>query len=110
MLTHAGLEGLLASIPAAVVMTVKESVGANVQATLRGAIDKGEKAVGEVVNHTAGRLQMSKPVIVGAVIIGAALLHGAWRGKRKHEEHSFREEEDARRVERELRGWASNRA
>lgn len=99
MLTHAGLEGLLASIPAVVLMTVRETVGASLQTTVRGAIAKGEKAAGEAVSEAAGRFKMNTPVVIGAVIIGAAVLHGAWRGKRKHEERSFAEAEEERRAD-----------
>jgi hypothetical protein len=106
MLTRAGLEGLLASIPTVVLMTVKETVGASLQSTLRGAIAKGEKVAGEAVSQAAGKFKMSTPVVVGAVIIGAAVLHGAWRGKRKHEERSFAEAEEERRAQREEAGYA----
>jgi hypothetical protein len=99
MLTRAGLEGLLASIPAIVLMTVKETVGASLQSTVRGAIAKGEKAAGEVVSEVAGKFKMSTPVVVAAVIVGGAVLHGAWRGKRQHEERSFAEAEEERRTQ-----------
>jgi hypothetical protein len=106
MLTHASLEGLLASIPAMVMMSVKETLGASLQSTVRGAIAKGEKVAGEAVNEAAGSIKagkftISKPVIAAAVVlVGAAVVHGAWRGKRKHEERSFAEVEEERRAQR----------
>jgi hypothetical protein len=101
MATHAGIEGLLASIPAALMASMRHTVGENVQQTLRSVMDKGEKAAQQAVSEAAnGRFKMSAPVVVGAVIVGAALVHGALRGKRKHEERSFRDAEDERRAQR----------
>lgn len=105
MLTHAGLEGLLASIPTVVVITVRDSLVTGLQSSVHRTLAKGEKAAGEAVNEAAGhinlgRFSMNAPVTVAAVIIGAALVHGAWRGKRKHEERSFAQAEEERRAQR----------
>lgn len=101
MLTHAGIEALIASIPAALVLTIKETVGDSLQKTVRGAIAKGEQAAGEAVNAAAGKWKITAPVAVGAVLIVGAIAHGLWRGKRKHDERSFQEAEEERRAQRD---------
>lgn len=102
MLTHAGMEALLASIPATIVMTVRDTVSTSVQHTLRSAIAKGEHTAGEAVSEAAGRFRVTTPVVIGAVIVGTALLHGLWRGKRKHDESRFQEAEERRRAEAQV--------
>lgn len=102
MLSHATLEGLLASISAAIVMSVKQTVSNGLNKTLETVMTEGKKVAGDTVQDIGkGKLKMTAPVIVGAVIIGAAVIHGAWRGKRKHEQRSFVEAEDERRADRE---------
>lgn len=101
MLAQAGIEALIASIPAALVMAVKETVGDSLQKTVRSAIAKGEEAATEAVNAAAGRWKISGPIAVGAVLVVGAVAHGLWRGKRKHEERSFAEAEEERRAQRD---------
>lgn len=47
MLTHAGLEGLLASIPTVVVMTVRDSLVTGLQASVHSTLAKGGEVAGE---------------------------------------------------------------
>jgi hypothetical protein len=62
------------------------------------AVKKGEKVASETVGKAAGKFKINAPVVVAAIVIGAAGVHGAWRGKRRHEERSFVEAEDERRA------------
>ena len=99
MFTHAGVEALLAGIPTALLMTLKDTAQAQVSRTVRGAFERAEGAAGEAVQRVAGKFQVSAPVVVGAVIITAAVVHGALRGKRAYEQRSFAEQEEERRSE-----------
>lgn len=106
MLTHAGLEALLASVPTVIMLSVREALTDGVRRTLHGAIAKGEHAAGEAVSQAAGKLSVSAPIVVAAVVIGAAVLHGAWRGKRHYEARSFAEAEEERRAQGEAPAFA----
>ena len=69
--------------------------------TLHSAFNKGEKAASDALHGAnSGKLRISEPMVVAALVIGAAALHGAWRGKRHHEERSFTQQEDDRRAAR----------
>ena len=97
VLTRAGLEGLLASIPTAVMLTVKETVATNLRSTLSSVVAKGENAASQAMTNGIAKFKINAPIVVAALIIGGAVVHGAWVGKRKHEARSFAEREEARR-------------
>lgn len=100
MFARAGIEALLAGIPTAIMLTLKEAAHAHVGSAVRGAFAKAEGAAGEAVERAAGKLRVSTPVVVGAVIIGVAIVHGAMQGKRSYERRTFAEAEEERRTDK----------
>ncbi|MCW5631879.1 MAG: hypothetical protein KIT17_00950 [Rubrivivax sp.] len=99
MLKHAGIEGLIAALPATIMLTIKDAASDTVRRTLHAAIAKGEHAASQAATQAACRFKVSAPVVIAAVVVGAAVLHGAWRGKRHHEARSYAEAEDERRAQ-----------
>lgn len=99
MLSHGSLEALLAGIPTMLMFRAREAVHENLQHTLHSVFTKGEKAASDALHGAnSGKLKISEPMVVAALVIGAAALHGAWRGKRHHEERSFTQQEEDRRA------------
>ena len=101
MLAHGSLEALLAGIPTMLMLKAREAVHDNMQQTLHSIFTKGEKAANDTLySASSGKLKISEPVVVAALVIGAAALHGAWRGKRHHEARSFTQQEEDRQASR----------
>lgn len=105
---QAGLQGLLAGIPAALLFSARSSLHTHMGRTLNGLLNKSERYAHEAMNHAEGQIKEGKLAInaptvavVGAVLVVGAMLHGAWRGAKRGEEHSFAEAENARRAQRD---------
>jgi hypothetical protein len=97
MFKHAGIEGILAGIPTAILMVLKDSAHVHLGRAVHGAISRAEGVAGEAVTRASGRFRISAPVVIGAVIVTAAVVHGALRGMRSYETRSFADEEVRRR-------------
>lgn len=100
---HGSLEGLLASVP------VLAMLGREDLTKLAGVVRQlWDTELKEVA--TGGRkFSMSAPMVVGAVVIGAAVVHGVWRGLQKADQQdddapNFRTREDTRRAHQRSSG------
>jgi hypothetical protein len=102
-----GLEGLLASVPVLAFLKREEFEALGGMAK---RLFNEHPAVKEVTATAERKYGITAPMVLGAVIIGGAVLHGAWRGienaKRAREKHqaeeaketsSYRDREDIRR-------------
>ena len=104
------LEGLLASLPVFALLKKEEFEALG---SIARRLWNDSPAVKEATATAERKYGITAPMVVGAVVIGGAVLHGAWRGIQKarrdherreaadaHDAASFREREDFRRASR----------
>ena len=97
---HGSLEGVLAAVP------VLAMLGREDLTKLAGVVRQLWDTELKDVATGGKKFSMSAPMVVGAVVVGAAVVHGVWRGLKKADQEGkqqdddasdFREREDTRR-------------
>lgn len=85
---HGSLEGVLAAVPVLAVLGREDLT--KLAGVVRQLWDTELKDVA-----TGGRkFSMSAPMVVGAVVIGAAVVHGVWRGLQKADQEGKQQDDD----------------
>lgn len=86
---HGSLEGVLAAVPVLAVLGREELT------KLAGVVRKLWDTELKDVATGSKKFSMSAPMVVGAVVISAAVVHGVWRGMKKADQEGERQDDDA---------------
>lgn len=86
---HGSLEGMLAAVPVLAVLGREELT------KLAGVVRQLWDTELKDVATGSKKFSMSAPVVVGAVVIGAAVVHGVWRGMKKADEAGKQPDDEA---------------